>query len=93
VIDGSLSATLLAYGPLGVFCILLLTGWIVPKSFVSKMEEENDKLRASREAERQRADAAVLAATTATQVIASLREVIEGMREVREQRHHAGELP
>lgn len=79
MIDQSLTATLLAYGPLGVFAILLLIGWIVPKPFYSKLEKANDDLRASRDAERQRAEAAVAAAATATQVIASLREVIEGM--------------
>jgi hypothetical protein len=83
MIDSSVTSTLLAYGPLGIFCVLMLVGWIVPKWFVSKLEKENDSLRASRDAERQRADAAVLAAETATQVIVSLRAVVEGLRDER----------
>src|SRR5215467_9359053 len=79
----ALASLLLTYGPLGVIAGLLLTGYVVPKPFYSKLEKENNALRSALDAERQRGDAGTQAALTANQVIGALKQVVEELRDER----------
>ena len=59
-------STLLTYGPLGVFLILILVGWLAPKPTVDDLKQARDQ------AEKQRDD---LIATYEQQVIPALNAV------------------
>lgn len=82
--DSAFSSALLTYGPLGLFCVLLLTGWIIPKpmvnNLVQKLETENEALRAALKLEREHGTAGILAAQTTNELLASLRDAIEKNR-------------
>lgn len=70
---------LLTYGPLGIIAGLLLTGYVVPKPFYTRLEKENASLREALAAERQRGDAATQAASTSNQMIGAFRQVVEDL--------------
>lgn len=82
--DSSFAAGLLTYGPLGLFTVLLLIGWVVPKPMVDvlvkKLQQENDALRIALDLERKHSDAGIAAATTTNELIAALRNVAEENR-------------
>lgn len=84
MIDSSITTALLTYGPLGIFSILLLIGWIVPKpmvtSLVDKLETENEALRTALKLEREHGNAGVLAAQTTNELLAALKDAIENNR-------------
>jgi hypothetical protein len=84
MLDSSIATALLTYGPLGVFCILMLIGWIVPKPLVNnlvhKLEAENLALRAALRIEREHSDAGILAARTTNELLNALKDVIETNR-------------
>lgn len=69
--DSTLVNILIGSGACGVFCLLFVLGWIVPKHVYDDLREENAELKAERKAERDRADAAVAAAEASKNVIAA----------------------
>lgn len=61
-------------GVCGVFCILLITGMIVPKFVLDDKISENRELKDAVAAERTRADTAVAAASATREIITAIRE-------------------
>lgn len=59
-------------GVAGVFCVLFIIGVIFPKSVVADLKEENKELKGALEAERDRANAAVTAATATRDILAAI---------------------
>lgn len=94
--DSAVASALLTYGPLGVFCILLLIGWIVPKPTVTtltdKLQKETDALRAALELERKHGDASVAAAITTNELIAALKDAAERSQRERDRRRRGADL-
>ena len=75
------ASLLLTYGPLGAFAVLLLTGYVVPRPFYTRLEKENAALQQALEAERQRGDAGTQAAATTNLMITAFKQVVEDMRD------------
>jgi len=74
-LDSALASGFLTYGPLGLFCLLLLLGWIVPKPFMTKLESENEFLKRALETERTLRAEAARAALTTNQLLDALTAV------------------
>ena len=59
-------------GVCGVFCVLFIIGWIFPKGVVDDLREENRELKEALEAERDRANTAVAAASATRDILAAI---------------------
>jgi Na+-transporting methylmalonyl-CoA/oxaloacetate decarboxylase gamma subunit len=59
-------------GVAGVFCVLFIIGIIFPRGVVEDLREENKELKAALESERERANAAVTAATATRDILAAI---------------------
>ena len=70
--DSALMNILTGAGVAGVFCVLFICGLIFPRSVLSDLREENKELKAALEAERDRANAAVTAATATRDILAAI---------------------
>ena len=71
--DTTTLATLLTgSGVAGVFCVLFVFGLIFPKSVLDDLREENRELKEALEAERDRANAAVAAASATRDILAAI---------------------
>lgn len=70
--DSALLSVLTSAGVAGVFCVLFITGLIFPRSVVGDLKEENRELKAALEAERDRANAAVTAASTTRDILTAI---------------------
>lgn len=70
--DSALLSVLSSAGVAGVFCVLFICGLIYPRSVVSDLKEENSELKADRDSQRDRADAAVAAMQATRDVLAAM---------------------
>ena len=70
--DSALISVLSSAGVAGVFCILFIIGAIFPRSVVTDLREENTELKQALEAERDRANAAVAAASATRDILAAI---------------------
>lgn len=61
-----------------VFCVLFISGIIVPKGTYDEMREQRDEYKRAYEIERARSDAGVLAAHVARDVLTGLHNVAAG---------------
>jgi hypothetical protein len=71
-VDSALVSVLSSAGVAGVFCVLFVFGLIFPRSVVDDLREENRELKAAVESERDRANAAVTAATATRDILAAI---------------------
>lgn len=74
MLDASLVTIILNSGLAGVFLILFLTGFIVPKSHLAEKQKECDEVKIQRDLERQRADVAQQQSLTGLQVMQAIRD-------------------
>lgn len=79
-VDSSLVNVILGTGVVGVILILMIFGFLVPKSTVDELKEDNKNLKIALEKERLRSDVAVQTGIASTQLIAALREIAEDRR-------------
>jgi hypothetical protein len=70
--DSVLINILTGAGACGVFCILFIIGAIFPRGVVTDLKAENAELKATVEAERDRANAAVAAASATRDILAAI---------------------
>lgn len=70
--DSTLVTILTGSGVCGVFCLLFIFGVIYPRGVVEDLREENKELKSAVEAERDRANAAVTAATATRDILAAI---------------------
>lgn len=70
--DSALISVLSSAGVAGVFCILFICGFIYPRSVVDDLKEENSELKADRDSQRDRADAAVAAMQATRDVLTAM---------------------
>jgi hypothetical protein len=70
--DSTLISILTGSGVAGVFCVLFIIGAIVPKFVVTDLKDENKELKDALEAERDRANAAVAAASATRDILAAI---------------------
>lgn len=70
--DSALLTVLTGSGVCGVFCILFIIGAIFPRSVVTDLKEENTELKQALEAERDRANASVAAASATRDILAAI---------------------
>jgi len=71
-VDSALLTTLTGAGVAGVFCVLFVFGLIVPKFVVQDLKAEVTELKEALEAERDRANASVAAASATRDVLAAI---------------------
>lgn len=70
--DTALLSVLTSAGVAGVFCVLFVCGLIVPKFVVDDLRSEVTELKEALEAERDRANASVAAASATRDVLAAI---------------------
>ena len=70
--DSALISVLSSAGVAGVFCILFIFGLIAPKFVVEDLKTEISELKEALEAERDRANASVAAASATRDVLAAI---------------------
>lgn len=70
--DSTLITILTGSGVCGVFCLLFIFGVIFPRGVIEDLREENKELKAALEAERDRANAAVTAASATRDILAAI---------------------
>jgi hypothetical protein len=70
--DSALISVLSSAGVAGVFCILFIFGLIAPKFVVEDLKSEVAELKEALEAERDRANASVAAASATRDVLAAI---------------------
>lgn len=70
--DSTLINILTGAGACGVFCVLFICGLIFPRSVVTDLKQENKEYKEALEAERDRANAAVTAATATRDILAAI---------------------
>lgn len=70
--DSALVDVLTSAGVAGVFCVLFIIGAIFPRSVVTDLKEENAELKQALEAERDRANTAVTAASATRDILAAI---------------------
>ena len=70
--DSALLSVLTGSGVAGVFCVLFIAAVIFPRSVVTDLREENAELKQALEAERDRANAAVAAASATRDILAAI---------------------
>jgi hypothetical protein len=71
-VDSALLTALSTSGVAGVFCVLFISGLVVPRSVLNDKTAEIAELKAALEAERDRAATAVTAATATKDVLAAI---------------------
>lgn len=69
--DSALVTILTGTGVCGVFCVMFIIGLIYPRSVIADRDAEIAELKQALAAERDRANAAVAAATTTRDVLAA----------------------
>lgn len=72
MVDSTLWNVLTGAGVAGVFCLLFVCGLIFPKSVVDDLRTENAELKAAVDAERDRANASVAAASATRDILAAI---------------------
>lgn len=82
--DSALVNILTGAGVAGVFCVLFILGLIFPRSVITDLKEENKELKEALEAERDRANTAVAAATATKDILAAIQlgKTLSGGRDV-----------
>jgi hypothetical protein len=70
--DSALISILTSAGVAGVFCVLFVTGLIFPRSVLADLKAEISELKEALEAERDRANTAVTAATATKDVLTAI---------------------
>lgn len=70
--DSALLTVITGAGACGVFVVLFVIGLVFPKGVVDDLREENRELKQALTAERDRADAAVAAASTTRDILAAI---------------------
>ena len=75
--DSSLAIILANAGVAGVVVILMITGWLVPKPFYAKLEQENRDLKEALKLEKQRGTDADQAGRVTNQLIGALQNLAE----------------
>ena len=70
--DSTLVNILTGAGACGVFCVLFVCGLIFPRPVVADLKAEIAELKEALEAERDRANAAVAAATATRDILAAI---------------------
>ena len=70
--DTAVASILTGAGVAGVWVICFLVGLCYPKSVVADLKAENAELKASRDAERERGDAAITAASATKDILAAI---------------------
>ena len=70
--DSALLSILSSAGVAGVFCVLFILGAIVPRFVVADLKAENTELKEALEAERDRANASVAAASATKDILAAI---------------------
>jgi len=70
--DSTLVTLLTGAGVAGVFCVLFVLGIIFPRTVVNDLKAENAELKAELEAQRDRADTAVAAASATRDILAAI---------------------
>jgi len=71
-VDSALMSVLTGSGVAGVFCLLFILGWIVPKHVYDDLKAESAQKDATIQAERDRADSAVAAAQATRDIMAAI---------------------
>jgi hypothetical protein len=71
--DSALINILLGAGACGVFCVLFVCGLIYPRAVVADLKSEITELKEALEAERDRANAAVAAASATRDILDAIR--------------------
>lgn len=90
VVDSTLWNVLTGAGVAGVLCILLILGILVPKHVVDDLKEELREVKADRDAQRDRADTAVVAAEATRSLMTAIRY---GSELAASQHDHGGSIP
>ena len=70
--DSALLSVLSSAGVAGVFCILFIAGLIHPRTVVTDLKAEVGELKEALEAERDRANTAVAAATATKDILTAI---------------------
>lgn len=70
--DSALISILTSAGVAGVFCVLFIAGLIHPRTVVSDLKAEVAELKDALEAERDRANASVAAASATRDILAAI---------------------
>jgi hypothetical protein len=71
-VDSALISVLSSAGVAGVFCVLFVFGLIAPKFVIEDLKSEIAELKEALEAERDRANASVAAASATRDVLAAI---------------------
>jgi hypothetical protein len=71
-VDSALLSVLTGTGACGVFCILFVLGIVYPRPVITDLKAENAELKKALEAERDRANTAVAAASATRDVLAAI---------------------
>jgi flagellar biosynthesis/type III secretory pathway M-ring protein FliF/YscJ len=72
MLDSALIQVFLSAGVAGVMLLCFMLGWVYPRSVVMDLKEENKELKEALEAERDRANSAIAAATTTRDVLTAI---------------------
>ena len=78
--DSALLSILSSAGVAGVFCILFITGLVFPRSVLADLKEEIGEMKEALEAERDRANTAVAAASATRDLLAAI-QIGQNMKE------------
>ena len=70
--DSTLMSVLTGAGACGVFCVLFILGLIHPRTVVSDLKAEIGELKEALEAERDRANTSVAAASATRDILAAI---------------------
>lgn len=70
--DSALITILSSAGVAGVFCVLFITGLIVPRAIAADLKAEIAELKEALEAERTRANTSVAAASATRDILAAI---------------------
>jgi len=70
--DSALLSILSSAGVAGVFCVLFIAGFIFPKSVLTDKNAEISELKEALQAERERANTAVAAASATRDILAAI---------------------
>lgn len=70
--DAALITTLTGAGVAGVFCVLFVLGLLFPKAVVSDLKAEITELKEALEAERDRANTSVAAASATRDIMSAI---------------------
>lgn len=70
--DAALISVLTSAGVAGVFCVLFVLGLLFPKAVVSDLKAEITELKEALEAERDRANTSVAAASATRDILAAI---------------------